>query len=148
MQTPQIDVDFALVMHPMGGGYRTTTPLTCDLTSSGPGDLTFNVSGVPAAGWTDGFTVMSFNTARNVGFGSFFGIEDDSLTVLGWTSPAAPGNPFHFTNAAGVYPFTSFTFPDPALVSFLAGIKLDAMVVLWNGGSIAAMSNIDRITLQ
>jgi len=30
----------------------------------------------------------------------------------------------------------------------LAGLSVDAMVTLWNGASIAAQSNVDRITIQ
>lgn len=148
VETPQVDMDFALAMHPMGGGYQTSGGLTVDLTSSGPGDLTFSASNVPAAGWTDGYTVMSFDTSRGRGFGDFFGIEDDSLTVLLWGTAAAAGNPFHFTNTPGAYPFTSFVFPDPSLISFLAGLKVDAMMMLWNGGNLVAVSNVDRLTLQ
>jgi hypothetical protein len=148
IETPQVDLDFALAMHPMGGGYQTTGGLTVDLSSTGPGNLTFSASNVPATGWTEGYTVMSFNTSRGRGFGGFFGIEDDSLTVLLWGTAAAVDNPFHFTNSPGAYPFTSFVFPDPSLISFLAGIKVDAMMMLWNGGTVAAISNVDRLTLQ
>jgi serine protease AprX len=147
VETPQLDVDFALVMHPMGGGYRTNG-LTLDLTSTGPGNLTFSASNVPATGWTEGFTAMSFTTTRGPGFGGFFGLEDDGITVALWSTAAAPGNPFHFTNTANAYPFQSFVFPDPALISFLAGLKVDAMMVLFNGGDVAAISNVDRIELQ
>jgi hypothetical protein len=148
VETPQVDADFALVMHPVGGGYHTSGGLTCDLTSSGPGDLTFNASNVPATGWTEGYTVMSFNTTRGQGFGRFFGVEDDALTVLLWGTAAAPGNPFHFTNAAGSYPFASFQFPDAGLISLLAGLKVDAAILLWNGADLVGVSNVDRITLQ
>jgi hypothetical protein len=38
---------------------------------------------------------------------------------------------------------------DPlATLSFLAGIKLDAVTMLWNSGNLVAVSNVDRITLQ
>lgn len=148
VETPQIDMDFALAMHPMGGGYHATGGLTMDLQSSGPGNLTFAATGVPATGWTDGFTLLSFTTTRGEGFGRFFGLEDDGLTALGFASPAAPGNVFHFTNTPGVYPAAPVVFPDPSLISFLAGIKLDAVMMLWNGGNLVAVSNVDRITLQ
>lgn len=148
VETPQVDLDFALAMHPMGGGYQTTGGLTVDLSSSGPGNLTFAASNVPAAGWTEGYTVMSFDTSRGKGFGGFFGIQDDSLTVLLWGTAAAAGNPFHFTNTPGAYPFTNFVFPDPSLISFLSGVQVDAMMMLWNGGDVFAVSNVDRLTLQ
>ncbi len=148
IQTPQIDMDFALAMHPVGGGYQTNGGLTLDLSSTGPGNLTFAVSNLPAAAWTDGFTALSFNTTRGAGFGNLFGLEVDGLTSLVFTSPAGAGNVAHFTNTAGVYPFTSVVFPDPALISFLAGIELDGVVVLFNGGDVVAVSNVDRIELQ
>lgn len=148
VETPQIDLDFALVMHPVGGGFRTSGGLTLDLSSTGPGNLTFAVSNVPPAGWTDGYTALSFSTARALGFGNFFGLELDSLTVALWGGPAVAGSVAHFTNTAGVYPFASFVFPNPGLISFLAGLELDGVVLLWNGGNVAAVSNVDRIVLQ
>lgn len=147
VETPQVDMDFAMAMHPMGGGYHTTG-LTMDLTSTGPGNLQFNATNVPATGWSDGFTMMSLDTGRGLGFGRFFGLEDDSLSVLAFSAPAAAGDLFHFTNAGGLYPQVGFTFPLPNLVSALAGFKLDAMMMLWNNGSLVAVSNVDRITLQ
>ncbi|MFY9343778.1 MAG: S8 family serine peptidase [Planctomycetota bacterium] len=148
VETPQVDMDFALAMHPMGGGYQTTGGLTLDLSSTGPGNLTFAASSVPAAGWTDGYTALSFATAQGRGFGDFLGLAADGLTVALWATAAAPGNPFHFTNTGGVYPFASFVFPNPAIISLLAGIKVDGVIVLFNGGDVTAVSNVDRITLQ
>jgi serine protease AprX len=148
VETPQVDMDYAMAMHPMGGGYHVAGGLTMDLASSGPGNLQFNATNVPATGWTDGFTVMSLDTGRGLGFGRFFGVEDDSLSALAFSAPAAAGDLFHFTNTGGAYPQVGFTFPLPSLVSALAGIKLDAMVMLWNNGSLVAASNVDRITLQ
>jgi serine protease AprX len=148
LETPQVDADFALVMHPMGGGYQTNGGLTLDLTSSGPGNLVFDTSNVPATGWSEGFTALSFTTDRGRGFGRFFGIEDDGLTASLWSTPAAAGNVFHFTNSPGAYPFVDFTFPDPALVSFLAGVQLDSVMVLFGTSGVVAVSNVSRITLQ
>lgn len=147
LETPQLDADFALVVFPMGGGYRNAAGMTLDLQSSGPGNLSVQCSNVPASGWTNGFTYFSFNTARAVGFGKFFGIEDDFLTSAIWAAPSIAGDVFHFPNIAGNYPHVSFTFAPP-LVSALAGLSVDAMVTLWNGASIAAQSNVDRITIQ
>jgi serine protease AprX len=147
IETPQVDLDFALAMHPMGGGYRTSGGLTLDLSSTGPGNLTFGASNVPAAGWTEGYTVLSFDTTRGRGFGRFFGVEDDALTVLLWNTGAAANNPFHFTNTPGAYPFTSFVFPEPGIISFLAGIPVDATMMLWNGANLVAVSNTERHTL-
>jgi hypothetical protein len=148
IETPQVDADFALVIHRVGGGYRTTGGLTLDLQSTGPGNLTFTASNVPATGWTDGYTLLSFNTVRGRGFGRFFGVEDDSLTLALYASAASAGNPFHFTNTGGVYPFANFVFPVPGIISFFAGIPVDGAILLWNGGSLVAVSNVDRLTLQ
>jgi hypothetical protein len=148
VETPQVDADFALVMHPMGGGYRTSGGVTLDAQSNAPGDLTFAASGVPAAGWTEGFTVLSFDVDRAPGFGGFVGVEADSVTIALWGSAAAPGNAFHFPNTAGSYPFTNFTFPLPGLISLFAGLQVDAAVILFDGNDVAFVSNIDRVTLQ
>jgi hypothetical protein len=147
VETPQLDVDYALVMHPVGGGYHDNTVITLDLVSSAPGDLRSVVTGVPAAGWTDGMTLFAFNTSHAFGFGRFFGIEDDFLTVAIFNMPAVAGDVFHFTNTPGAYPFTTHTFP-PSLVMSLAGIQVDGMVMLFNAGQIVGASNVDRITLQ
>ncbi|MBM4063563.1 MAG: hypothetical protein FJ265_21060, partial [Planctomycetes bacterium] len=146
VETPALDVDFALVVFPVGG-YRNDTGMTLDLASTGPGNLSVNCANVPATGWTEGFTFFTFDTARAPGFGRFFGIEDDYLTAAIWTVPAATGDVFHFTNAPGSFPHVPFTFA-PSLVSALAGLAVDAQVTLWNGATVVAQSNVDRITIQ
>jgi len=50
VETPQMDTDFALIIHPTGGGYRNDTGMTVDLASTGPGNLSVNCANVPAAG--------------------------------------------------------------------------------------------------
>ncbi len=147
VETPQVDMDFALVMHPMGGGYRVDSGLQLDLSSSGPGDLTMTAANVPA-NWTEGFTALSFGTSRGLGFGNFLGVEPDAITVALWTSAAAPGNPFHFPNVAGAFPNAPFVFPAPGIISALAGLTVDAVTVLFQGGDVVAVSNVDRLTLQ
>jgi serine protease AprX len=147
VETPAMDVDFALVIFPTGGGYLNRTGVTLDLQSSGSGDLSVNCSNVPATGWTDGFTSISFNTARAKGFGGFFGIEADFLTSAIWSIGATSGDVFHFTNSAASYPHTAYQF-EAALIAALAGVEIDAQVTLWNGTSIVGQSNVDRITLQ
>jgi hypothetical protein len=148
-ETPALDADYALVMHPVGG-YRNDTDLVLELTSAGPGDLTLQCSNVPAGGWTHGYTVVSITTDRGRGFGRFFGLEDDSVSAAFWQLPAAVGNPFHFVAAGpAAYPHVNFTF-DPGFISWLATYQLtvDAVLLLWNGSDIVAVSNVDRIRLQ
>ena len=147
-ETPQLDADFALVMHPMGGGYRSTSGLSLDLTSNGPGDLTFDVGGLPSTGWTDGFTLVSFDAGAGLGFGDFFGLQLDSLSRALWSLPPVAGGLFHFTPQPGGYPFLPLTYPDPGLVSWFAGQQMDAVVVLLDGPQVAGVSNVARITLQ
>jgi hypothetical protein len=149
VQTPQLDLDYALVVHPLGGGYQNDTGMTLDLISTGPGNLTISAANVPATGWTEGFTALSFTTAGGRGFGRFFGIEDDFFTVQLWGMPSLPGNAFHFPNAGpGTFPFADFVFPDPGIISWLAGFKVDAVMMLFGANGIVAQSNVDRLTLQ
>lgn len=148
IETPQLDVDFALVMRPLGGGYHDDSGLTVDLVSTAPGDLRVQATNVPASGWTDGYTLISTDTARPLGFGKFFGLEDDFLVPAIWALPATAGDVLHFTNSgAANYPYATFTMP-PALALALSGLTLDGMVVLFNNGPIVAMSNVDRVTVQ
>ncbi len=149
VETPALDVDFALVMDPVGG-FLNDTGLQLDLQSSGPGDLRLKCSNVPGSGWTEGFTAFAITTPRGLGFGGFFGLENDPLSSALWMLPAAIANPFHFLpGPAFLYPYQPYHF-DPGLISWLATyqLQLDAVLVLWNGNDIVAVSNVDRIQLQ
>ena len=66
----------------------------------------------------------------------------------GWNDGTNQLRHFHFTNTAGVYPFANYVFPNPAIISALAGLKVDAMLVLFNGADLVGVSNVDRLTLQ
>ncbi|MEZ6037874.1 MAG: S8 family serine peptidase [Planctomycetota bacterium] len=148
LETPQLDVDFALAMHPMGGGYRTPGTFDLDVSAAAPGDLGFSASNVPATGWTEGFLLLSLSTERGRGFGAMFGLEPDALTGLVLGLPAVAGDAFHFVNAPGAWPFVAYQFPDPGLISALSGVTVDAVVVLLDGAEIAAVSDVERRTLQ
>lgn len=148
LETPQADIDFALVMHPMGGGFRTAGSFDLDVTANVPGSLSFSASGAPMIGWTEGFTLLSFSTARGRGLGAMFGVEPDSLSWLVLGQPAVAGDVFHFPNAPGAWPFAAYQFPDPGLVAALSGLTIDAVVVLLDGSEIAAVSDVARVTLQ
>lgn len=149
VETPALDVDFALVMHPVGG-FRNTSGMQLDLQSTGPGNLRMKCVNVPEIGWTEGFTALSITTSRGPGFGGFFGLENDDVSSAMWSLPGFVGNPLHFVHGGlGNYPFQPFTF-DPAFISWLATyqLQIDAVLVLWDGNDIVAVSNVDRIRLQ
>ena len=148
VETPDVDVDFSLVMHPMGGGFHAQSPLQLSLASNAPSDLTVSMAGVPS-GWAEGYTFFSLATQGPKGFGNIFGVERDFLVDAALNDPALPGGVLHFTNTgAGSYPYAAFTFP-PALIQSLAGLQLDAVVMLVAGnGAVVEVSNVARVTLQ
>ena len=148
VETPDVDVDFSLVMHPMGGGFHAQSPLQLSLASNAPSDLTVSMAGVPS-GWAEGYTFFSLSTQGPKGFGNIFGVERDFLVDAALNDPALPGGVLHFTNTgAGSYPYAAFTFP-PALIQSLAGLQLDAVVMLVAGnGAVVEVSNVARVTLQ
>lgn len=145
--TPQLDVNFSLAARPMGGGYRKGT-FDFDLSSTQPGELVATCTNVPATGWTDGYTFFSLSTLQPKGFGNFFGMEEDFLAGSIFALPATAGDVFHFTNAAGQYPFVPYVF-SPALIGTLAGLRFDGFAMLFDAtGAIVGMSNVDRVTIQ
>ena len=148
VETPQIDADYALVLHPMGGGYRAPSTTAVTLSSNGPGDLRLQPSGVPATGWVEGFTFASMSTVRPPGFGNFFGVEYDDFTNASLSIPAMVGDPFHFVNAGGAaYPFAPWVVPAPVALS-LRGVQFDLMLMLFDAqGRIATVSRVTRATV-
>lgn len=147
VSTPQLDVNFSLAARPMGGGYRKGT-FDFDLSSTQPGELVATCTNVPATGWTDGYTFFSLSTLQPKGFGNFFGMEEDFLAGSIFALPATAGDVFHFTNAAGQYPFVPYVF-SPALIGTLAGLRFDGFAMLFDAtGAIVGMSNVDRVTIQ
>lgn len=148
VETPQLDLDFALAVHPVGGGYHNGSTIDLDVVSNAPGSIVVNANNVPANGWTDGFTFFSFDTFGPKGFGGFFGMQDDFITGAIFQLPAAAGDVFHFTNTPGQYPFAPYAFP-PATALALSGLTVDAMVTLFAAnGTIFAQSNVDRVLIQ
>jgi hypothetical protein len=149
VETPAMDADFALVAHPMGAGYRATSSMSMQLTSTVPGDLRLRLSNVPTTGWVEGFTFASLDTQRPFGFGAFFGIEFDHFTAASLSAPAWAGDPFHFTNgAASLYPYATYVVPAPIALQ-LQGATVDAFAMLFDAtGRIAAMSNISRAVIR
>lgn len=146
--TPALDVPFALVAHPLGGGNVVATPLQLAATTAPGGQVTLSVGGLPAGGFDEGFTLVSRDTARGRGFGSLLGVELDAFggELLG--SPIAPGNVFHFDATPGVFPFAPYVHGDTVAAAGAAGTDVDAVVVLFQAGSMVAVSNVVRFTLQ
>jgi len=149
VETVAVDADFALVVHPMGAGYRATSSVSMQLASAAPGDLRMRLSNLPATGWVEGFTFASLNTSRPYGFGAFFGLEFDEFTAASLSAPAWAGDPFHFVNAGpGMYPFAEYVVPPPLALQ-LQGATADAFVMLFDAtGRVAAMSNVSRCTIR
>ncbi len=147
-ETVALDVDFALCMHPMGGGYRAPSTIGVDAVSAAPGDLRVQTSGVPASGWTEGYTLVSLDTSRPFGFGNYFGLEGDQFTEAVMLAPSIPGDVFHFPNAgAGHFPFTPYVAPVP-LAHALHGVGIDVVLVLLNGSQVFHVTNLDRVVVQ
>ena len=67
----------------------------------------------------------------------------DSFVVTSLSSPALPGNPFHFVPSSA-YPSAPFILPPGSLVQY-AGITADAVVVYLVNGQIVS-SQVDRAT--
>ncbi len=148
VETPALDIDYALVMHPVGGGFNAQSPLQLSVTSSAPGNLTASMTGIPGA-WAEGFTFFSLATQGPKGFGNLLGVERDFLVDASLNDPAIPGSPLHFVNVGpGLYPYAPFTFP-PALTQLFSGLTVDAVVMLLAGnGAVVEVSNVARVTIQ
>lgn len=147
LETPALDVDYSLVFHPVGGGYRKPGGPTLVVESDSPGSFRMHVEKLPPSGWTHGFTVLSFDTNRPRGMGRFFGVEDDATTAGLWSTPMLVGNPFHFPNQTGSYPIDDYVMA-PWIALALSGWRIDMMLVLFNGSDIVAVSNVERLTVQ
>jgi len=148
VETPQADVDFALAIRGIGGG-RDKSGMVLDMTSNAPGNLQVSATNVPA-GWTAGFTLMSFNTGRNLSLGNVFGLEFDNLTNSIISRGPKPGNVFAFTSSVNPahYPNATFTFPTN-VANFVSGMTIDGVVVLFDGGgNIVDVSNVARVDVQ
>jgi hypothetical protein len=145
VETAAVDADFALVASGIGAG-RDSSGAVLDLGSTGPGNLTTQLSNVPA-GFAEGFVFYSVTTPRPLGMGTFLGLEADTLSTLSF-SAAAAGDPLHFTPTANPALFPNATFSSQAIVPILnQGFTLDAVAVFLNaGGDVIGASNVDRVT--
>lgn len=148
LATPALDVPFALVAHPLGGGNVVAAPLQLTASTAPGGQVTLALNGLPAGGFDEGFTLVTRDTGRGRGFGSLLGVELDSFGSELLGSPIAAGNAFHFDATPGVFPFAPYVHPDTAAAGGAAGTEVDAVVVLFGGGSMVAVSNVVRFTLQ
>lgn len=124
--------------------YVTAGPVDFVMGTCGNGDL-FLGAPPPPAGWSEGYTVISFNNGGPVGFGPFFGLYPDLATFLLLLSPALPGNPFHFIEVGNtsIYPYTAISLPPG---SFAPGTLIDATVIYLSGaGTLMADSGVARV---
>jgi serine protease AprX len=148
VETPTVDADFALVSSGIGGGRDTSGP-QFDMASTAPGNLSFSITGGPAT-YSDGYVMLSLTTNRPRGMGNFLGLEVDGLSYLSLMTPAAVGDPLHFSFSASptVFPNAPFVFP-PAVASLVSGWTFDGVAFWFNAtGTMLAASNVDRVTVQ
>ncbi|HEX6813551.1 MAG TPA: S8 family serine peptidase [Planctomycetota bacterium] len=148
VETPAVDADFALVSSGIGAG-RDVSGAQLDVASTGQGNLSVSITNNPAS-YVEGFTLFSLATARPVAMGNFLGLEVDTITTLSLGSPAAPGNPLHFTFTTdpSLYPNAPFVFP-PFVAQLLSGFAIDAVAVYFDAtGNVHASSNVDRVVIQ
>ena len=71
----------------------------------------------------------------------------DGLAAGSILSPQGAGNLFHFTNSAGMYPNSTFTFPAGVALA-VQGMTFDGVCVTYDAGGINAVSSVDRVTIQ
>ena len=146
-ETGAVDADFALVM----SGIRTnrdTTGLLLGLDSARTGDIRLSLSNLPA-GWSEGWVVYSFDTARPAGYGHFLGIEPDLVTIASFFQPRQVGSPYHFVSTLNkAFPNTVYAF-DTALATALKGFTVDAVAFVIDAkGNFLDVSNSVRTTVQ
>lgn len=145
-RTPGTNVTFGLAVRGIDGG-RKSTGMQLALKSTGAGNLTSQISGLPSS-WTVGYTLFSLNTGRHLGLGNVFGLEADSLTLSLLASTPTQGSVFAFTNNSSSYPYSTYTFP-PAIAMALRGRTMDAVAfVAGNRAKITGVSNVSRVSLR
>jgi hypothetical protein len=148
LETAAVDADFALAVRGIGGG-RDRSGMLLDLISTRPGELEVSLTRVPA-GWAAGYTLLSADTRRHPSLGNVFGLEADALTLGLLGVQPGPGNVFAFTATTDptLYPNATYRFPPP-VATVLQGFTLDGVAfVLDLAGQIAAVSNVDRVTIR
>ena len=145
LETTAVDADFALVVTGIDG-YRTQPGMVLAVATS-PGTVTFLPTGVPASGWSEGFTLLSFSTAGSTGLGRFFGLEADGLTEFGVGQAVQAGNLLHFSNTPNVYPFAPLTLPN-GVAATLRGATLDTSLILTQQGAVTQVSPVTRFLVQ
>ena len=146
-ETPEIDLDFGLAIRGVGSG-RDTSGMTLDIISNAPGQWDFAV-GKPARGLDRGLHLpvvqhLATRRARPL-TGNHPGRP---ATVASVGTGAGPGKLLHFTNAAGLYPHATFSWP-AAVANLLSGVSVDGFVMLFDAsGEVVSVSNVDRETIQ
>ena len=128
--------------------YITVGPYLFDVqTTPGAGDLTIiGVPGVGSPGATTGYLFASFAIPPVLGTGPFFGLIPDSFTWSVVLTPPAIGGVTHWILAPGFFPNVPLAFP-PGSFSGLIGATVDfRQIDVTVFGTIANLTNIDRIT--
>ena len=146
MATPAIDTSFALVVQGITGN-RDTSGLKLDVGSAAKGNLTANLTGLPAS-WTEGFTLFSADISRPQSTGNVLGLEFDGLAASLLAEPIGAGHVFHFNNTPGVYPNAAYTFP-AAIALAVSGMAFDAVAFVMDGsGTVIAASNVGSVQVK
>jgi len=114
-------------------GYTPENVLIATTSGSGAGDLSLSLTLInPLA--TEGFLLITDAPIGPPNSGPMFGIWPSAITWNILTSPAAPGNPLHFTvGPVGIFPDTPINAPAPTL-AFLAGQTWDVVALLLGPG--------------
>ncbi len=122
--------DFAMQLSTTGGG-------VCDLHLA--------LLNVPPT-TTQGYTVFSFDTSMAVGAGPVFGLAPDAFTLQGLSTPAAPGNIFHWQPfVPGLFPEVAFDLP-PGTLSAFAGLSGDGRGLALDAFWTPTFTDVIRIT--
>ena len=135
------DVHLEVVMLP-------TTSFTLDVstTGGGVGDLHLGLLNLPPTA-VQGYTIVSFNTTLPIGMGVVFGINPDAMTMTGLSTPASPGNLFHWGGGwnPNLFPLAPLDFPAGTLAGY-AGLSADGLALTFDATWTPTFSDIVRIT--
>lgn len=147
VETAAVDVDYSLVV--LGADPGTVAApfeMRLETTGAGVGDGRMGLDRIPA-GTVTGYCLLSFATLGTVGSGPTAGLWPDALTVQALFTPAAPGNPLHWTApVGGAFPASDLVL-GPGSITLPAGTQLDGFgVAVGQGGQVLGATPVRRIT--